>query len=180
MPNIPLPENLQFSDLQGVFLKVEPLEVMSIVGEDKRSELYFGTNPRLKYAQGAVGEKHAHVTLLFGIHPRASFVKDVDTVLGSWTPEDVTIDHVDFFPSSVEGEEYSVIVAKLVPSMNLLQANARLGVLDHTNGFPQYTPHVTLAYVNGRANVSAWVGALNSVYAGKTLQAVRIDYGSTT
>lgn len=172
MPNLPMPEGFDTPDLECVMLDLGPLQVKSPFGAAwQEKELFYGKHPKLKYAQGAVAEKEAHVTLLFGIHPSETYVDDVMTALGDWQPDDVYIQEVSFFPSNVEGEDYTVIVGKVLPTANLLLARKRLETLDYTDSFPEYKPHVTLAYIKGSKpkRIQRWVNTLNAYYRNRVL-----------
>ncbi len=171
-----MPEGLGTPDLECVMLDLEPLQVLSNVGGSK-SDLFFGKIPELKYAQGAVAETKAHVTLLFGIHPSKDYRRNVDTVLRGWEIPIITIDHVGFFPSRIEGQDYNCVVAHVVPSPMLREGNARLQVLDHTNEYPEYKAHITLAYIKGDANLSRWIADLDKVYKGKQFIPSGLNYG---
>lgn len=142
------------SDLGCIMLDVVPFDVTRHV-EHGKDDLYFGTHPALKYAQGAVAEKSAHITLLFGLMESGpKWRKEVDEVLEGWVPPAIHIKDVSFFPSNIQGEDYSCIVGKIEVTPELLEANQRLQLLPHINTFPEYTPHVTLAYIkNGPSGV---------------------------
>ena len=123
MPNEPMPEGMDTPDLECVMLDLGPLPVREAFGMSfKEDELFYGDHPKLKYAQGAVAEKRAHVTLLFGIHPSETYFEDVMEALDGWEPEDVFIREVGYFPSNIEGQDYTCIVGKVIPSANLLLA----------------------------------------------------------
>lgn len=181
MANLPLPDGLESYDLECVMLDTANLPVMSSRGgpvpDALHGDLFFGSAPNLSYAQGAVGEDSAHVTLLFGIHPSPIYRRNVDAVLRGWSPEPVLLSGVSTFPVSGVDQEYVVIKADVAPTPNLLEARARLEILDHTDSHPTYHPHLTLAYVKRTADVDAWVTLLDSVYRGKTLAPLGINYG---
>lgn len=178
MPNLPLPEGLSSPDLECVMLDVSPLNIRGAFGEGfNEDDLFYGDTPELKYAQGAVGESSAHATLLFGIHPSKDYRRNVDAVLRGWEPEDLYVSHVGFFPSRDPEQDYNVIVAHVAPLPDLLEARARLEVLDHTDGFPEYKPHITLAYVKGSADLTEWVTRMDAVFGNRTYSALGINYG---
>lgn len=181
MPNLPMPEGLDTPDLECVMLNLGPLPVLELAPDLlPEEELFFGTIPKLKYAQGAVAEKEAHVTLLFGIHPSPMYAEDVLEALGDWGPDDILIDEVSFFPSSIEGQDYTVIVAKVVPTSNLYIARKRLEKLPFTDRFAdQYRPHVTLAYIKGsdRTVIKRWVDILGQHYNYSILTPTKLDLG---
>lgn len=181
MPNIAIPEGLDTPDLECVMLDLGPLEVREAFGEDFREkDLFYGPSnePKLSYAQGAVAEKQAHVTLLFGIHPSETYVDDVMDALGDWEPEDIFIKQVGYFPSSIPGQDYHVIVGEVVPSANILLARKRLETLPHTDRFgAEYKPHVTLAYIKGKADLDKWVTRMNVHYARRVLTPTALNLG---
>lgn len=181
MPNLPMPEGLDTPDLECVMLDLGELDVRTPFGHAwKEDELFYGDHPKLKYAQGAVAEDNAHVTLLFGIHPSETYVSDVMTALGNWEPEDVYIKEVSFFPSNVEGQDYTVIVGKVQLTANLMLARKRLETLDFTDRFADnYQPHVTLAYIKGSKpkRIKRWVDTLSAFYANRVLTPHELDLG---
>lgn len=181
MPNLPMPEGLDTPDLECVMLDLGSLPVRSAFGSAfQEKELFFGDHPKLKYAQGMVAEKEAHVTLLFGIHPSETYVDDVMDALGDWQPEDVFIREVTYFPSNVEGQDYTCIVGKVVPSANLLLARKRLETLDFTDQFAaEYKPYVTLAYIKGSKpkRIQRWVNTLGAYYSNRVLTPTALNLG---
>ncbi|UDL15956.1 RNA ligase [Microbacterium phage Pumpernickel] len=177
MPNLPMPEGLSNPDLECVMLALPPQPVLRYIDPEKHDDLFFGDIPELQYAQGAVAETEAHVTLLFGIHPSPSYRRLVDAVLeGSKMPL-ITIDHVGHFPSRIDGQDYNCIVAHVAVTPELLEGNARLQILDHTNSYPEYKPHMTLAYIKGDADLDYWIKTLDDVYRGQTIAPTHLDYG---
>lgn len=178
MPNLPLPEGIERTDLECVMLSIAPLDVMGTLGEGvSEDDLFYGDTPELKYAQGAVGEKKAHVTLLFGIHPSPDYKRNVDAVLKGWTPEMIHVSQVSTFPIRDEEQEYYVVKGDVHVSSNLLEGRARLEVLDYTDPFPTYHPHVTLAYVKRTADIDKWVRYLDDVYGDQDFEVTGLDYG---
>jgi len=181
MPKLPMPEGVTFPDLNAVMLDIAPLDVIGHLGDGTSpDDLFYGDTERLKYAQGAVAEKQAHLTLLFGIHPSRNYVPSVEAVLRGWKPELISIEKVDFFEPIVEGQDYKVIVGKVRKSKNLLDANARLSELNYSNQFDTWEPHITLAYIKGSADVDKWVLYLDEVYGGQTFEPVQLNYGNGT
>lgn len=177
MPNLPIPEGLGTPDLECVMLDITPLPVLKFMHPGAEKELFYGTTPELKYAQGAVGEKTAHATLLFGIHPRPDYRQAVDKALGYWNPKDLWLTHVDIFPIRRADQEYYVLVGKIHPSHNLQVARSRLETLDHTDPFPVYAPHVTLAYVLRTADIGPWIDAMSAAYADTHHPVMGLNYG---
>ena len=178
MTNLPMPEGMGTPDLECVMLDIAPLDIHEAYGHDlNEDDFFYGDIPELKYAQGPVAEKKAHLTLLFGIHPSPTYRRSVDAVLRGWEPEDIFIDHVGFFPSTIDGQDYNCIIGHVTPLPNLLEANARLQILDHTNRFPEYKPHVTLAYVKGSADLQTWITRMDEVFGKRTYEVTGLNYG---
>ena len=171
-------------DLGCIMLDVESFDVTRHVANGE-ADLYYGTLPQLRYAQGAVAEKSAHVTLLYGLlEPGPAWQKHVDAVLEGWNILSVRISDVSFFPSTAQNEDYSVIVAKIEVSAELLEGHRRLQLLPHVDTFPDYTPHLTLAYIkNGPSGVEwaesaleKWLTTLSPL-EGVELSISGINYG---
>lgn len=180
MPNLPMPDGLVNTDLEFVMLDVEPLHILSSYGMDiPMDELFFGGDvPELKYARGPVGEIDPHVTLLPGVHPSETYFEDVMNALEGWAPEDIMIRDVGHFDIKVNGEERcKAIVAHVIPSANLLAARKRLEELNYTTNFPDYNPHVTLAYVTSDADIDTWVRRMNVAFSRRVLTPTRLNLG---
>ena len=181
MPNLPLPEGLERTDLECVMLKVAPLKIMGSVGgavpDEYKDDLFYGTTPELKYAQGAVGENKAHITLLFGIHPSPHYRRNVNAVLKGWDPQTVHVSQVSTFPIRDEEQEYYVVKGDVQITPNLAEGRARIEVLDYSDQFPEYHPHLTLAYVKRTADIDKWVTFLDEMYGSKDFEVTGLDYG---
>lgn len=186
MPNLPMPEGLDTPDLECVMLDLGELDIQRAFGSawpEAESELFYGDfekNPKLEYHQGAVAEDSAHLTLLFGIHPSETYVNDVMVALGDWEPDDVYIQEVSFFPSNIEGEDYTCIVGKVQITANLQLARKRLETLDFTDKFADnWQPHVTLAYIKGSKpkRIQRWIDTLNAYYQNTVLTPHELDLG---
>ena len=179
MSNLPLPEGVTTQDLECVMLNIDPFRYMERGwgGHLPIQDLFYGKSPELQYAQGLVGQRQAHVTLLFGIHPSTGYVRDVAEALDGWTPEPIELDRVTYFTPAVGGEDYKVVVASVVETTNLLEGRDRLTQLPHTDTFGVYRPHVTLAYINGKADVHEWVKMMGWVIDGRSYPITEIDYG---
>lgn len=134
---------INIRDLGCVMLDVEPIDLKGAIPEEWA---YYSSNPKLTYVSGI--QKEAHVTLLFGLLQNANTIRSaVDEVLEGWEPGSPTIWFIDVFPSPIPEEPYVCLVAKLW-GKELTAAHARLSMLPHINTFPEYSPHITLAYVH--------------------------------
>lgn len=178
MSNLPMPTGLDTPDLECVMLDVQPINLTPFYNDQVNpDDLFYGDIPKLKYAQGPVCETEAHVTLLFGIHPSDTYFDQVMQAMEGWAPEDVLVKDVGFFPSNVEGQDYNVIVLNIVPTPNLLDARRRLVQLDHTDSFPKYKPHVTIAYIKGTADKDAWINKLQAYFKNRVLVPTGLNLG---
>ena len=159
-------------------LDIPPLATLSYFGDEDKRDLFFGACPALRFAQGAVAEKCAHITLLDDIHPLGeAYVETVRKALEGWEADPIQIEEIGFFPSSVEGESYNVIVGHVHLSQNLLEGRKRLtDVLNYTPFFPDYKAHVTLAYVKGTADLDKWQDRLR-IYEGQTFVPLGVNFG---
>jgi len=157
-------------NLGCIMLDLKPMKVMEHM-QGHEDELF--ANP--KWDQGAVpAETVPHVTLLYGLLENGNTWKNkVDALLKGWNVNSVKINHVGYFDTP---DSYAV-VAHLEKTSELVDGHERLTLLPHVNTFSEYMPHMTLAYVKKTANVNNWVSTLNKEYAGKTVDAVGINYG---
>ena len=118
---------LDTRNLGIVMLDTGPLEVTKHVPRGEE-DLHF--SKKLKFGQGAVAEKGAHMTLLYGLlQPAYRWRDQVDAVLVDWSPPPITISEVGYVPGAVQGEDYSVIVGHI--SINEVIA---IVVLPHLKG----------------------------------------------
>lgn len=178
MTNLSLPEGLERTDLECVMLSVAPLDIHQAYGPTlNEDDLFYGDTPELKYAQGAVAEKNAHITLLYGIHPSRDYHRNVDAVLRGWKPETIHVTQVSTFPIRNEDQEYYVVKGDVKVTRNLLEGRARIETLDYTDEFPEYHPHLTLAYVKRTADIDKWVTYLDEVFGGQDFEVTGLDYG---
>lgn len=85
-------------------------------------------------------EKEPHITVRYGLHTDNG--ERVGDVLTHRKPVTVRVGNVSIFP----GEEYDVVKLS-VESSELHALHRQLAELEHTDTFPDYKPHITLAYV---------------------------------
>jgi 2'-5' RNA ligase len=86
-------------------------------------------------------EDSPHVTLLYGIHGDVE-LSEVKELCEDFEPILITFDKVGFF----ENDDYDVIKFT-VSSSQLSDYNKVLEKLPHTDEYPDYNPHLTIAYV---------------------------------
>lgn len=86
-------------------------------------------------------EDEPHVTLLYGLHSNVS-TDDIVNVLEKFTFEDCIIHN----PSLFKNEKYDVLKFD-ARGDNLNEVNKELVQFPHTSDFPDYHPHMTIAYL---------------------------------
>jgi len=86
-------------------------------------------------------EDAPHITLLYGIHQDVPF-EDVKTIVDTFKPVKITLNKVGFFAN----DKFDVIKYEF-NDKTLNSYNKKLVELPHTNSYPDYKAHLTLAYV---------------------------------
>jgi len=86
-------------------------------------------------------EKDPHVTALYGLHEE---IKDeeVEEIINGFNKPNIKIKDVSLF----EPSDYDVLKFG-VESEDMNKLNKQLKKLPHTNSFPDYNPHCTIAYI---------------------------------
>lgn len=175
-PDIYTALGIKIPDLGCVMLDVDSFPVTEMVTKGE-ADLYTSTNPDHFWIDGAVAERTAHVTVLFGLLDHALRQKPlIDIVLDGWTPPSLEVESIGAFESTYTDEPYSCIVAHIKPSKELLEGHQRLSLLPHINTFPEYRPHLTLAYVKQEAR-DRWLRELGTSLNGERLTVNGINYG---
>lgn len=158
-----------------IMLDVDSIPVMEYA-QATNEDLYF--NPDIEsYMQGAVAEKTAHVTVLYGLMESGqTWRKPVNIVLKGWHPETVTIDKVSYF--DIPGKDNYCVIAHIKVTDELKEGNGRLRMLPHVDTFMEYKPHVTLGYIKRDSEVLArWVNNLGDKLNGTDLTITGLNYG---
>lgn len=136
---------ISIPDLGCVMLDVEPLtEVHDLIPDEA---LYVADDPAMWWVNGRV--QKSHLTLLYGLlQPGPVWREQIDAVMEGWEPTGgLYIERwTAFEPPSAE-HDYACIVGEVHRSKEILEAHARLSFLPHINTYPEYKPHVTVAYV---------------------------------
>ena len=132
-----------------------------IISEGKRRNEYgcvmlFFNYPQMFKIQDAINPDHLyeeddddsyglddepHVTLLFGLHPEVTNEQVKDAIEG------ITFSRCELHnPSCFENEKYDVFKFD-VKGSSLHKANEKLKKLPFTSDYPDYHPHMTIAYL---------------------------------
>lgn len=88
-------------------------------------------------------EDDPHVTVLFGLHEEEVAAQVVQDILATAGPISVTVDEISLF----ENDEYDVVKYTVPEDPELLRLRRDLLQLPSTVTFPDYCPHMTIAYV---------------------------------
>jgi hypothetical protein len=176
---------INIPDLGCIMLDVAPIMVGPMVAEywkrnlfDVDGDLYYSNSPARFWIKGAVAEKGAHMTVLFGLLEKGLDWKDyVDTVLDGWMPESIEIEKVSYFDGNWPDEQYYCVIGHVKVTDSVTEGNQRLRLLPHVDTFPEYRPHVTLAYIKrDEALLTQWIEALKAL-VGKKLEVTKLNYG---
>jgi len=171
---------INVNTLGCVMLPTEPFDLFG-EGRDRlldTEDLYVSSNPAKFWVNGDVSDD-AHVTLHAGLMQPAYLQKDyVDTVLEAWDrPEYLAPTGITFFPSPDKLEsDYAAIVVEF-DDPSLIEAHQRLSYLPHVNTFPDYNPHMTLAYVRLDA-AQRWMDILSQAEFHVYVTDGELNYGS--
>ena len=119
--------------------------VMAPVGGEAAARL-LGMGREIPSAELATDgrEQDCHVTVLYGLH--TSDPEEVRKALAGQPPIRMTLGKTKVFPANENRPDSDVVVAD-VDSPDLHRLNGILRGLPHTNNYPEYRPHATVAYV---------------------------------
>lgn len=101
-----------------------------------------GVQSRLDPADVIELEDYPHVTVLYGIHHAAGMARRVQWVLGGEGPVAARMAGLSLF----RRPDYDVL-KYAVTSPVLARLNHRAGLIPNTQTFPDYVPHITVAYL---------------------------------
>jgi 2'-5' RNA ligase len=173
---------IDLSKLGCIMADIKPLDNMySIEWDGAGIALYYAKNKERFWIDGWVLNEKAHVTLLYGLlESGETYKKHIDEVLKDWSMDTIRIDHVGYFDSPYEDEEYWCIVAHVKKTPELLEAHERLSFLPHINTFPEYNAHMTICYLDKRQGEKyrdQMIESFNNNWAGKRLEVLGLNYG---
>jgi hypothetical protein len=138
------------------------MKLMDIINEENKPKYEFGCAmlyfafPEMKYIHGMIDpndvyteeedgsfglETEPHTTLLYGLHDGVS-IDDVNNVLNKHTYPSCKVHN----PSLFKNKQYDVLKFD-VEGDSLHDANGELRGYPHTNDYPDYHPHLTVAYL---------------------------------
>lgn len=162
------------NNLGCIMLNTDPLQVGDIISEE---DLFGYDETTPDYLKGFVSEGAPHVTLLYGLlQSGTEWGRYVNQLLNGLEFTSVTISEVGFFPSTNPETPYDCLIAKVEVTPVLQDANGRLRMLPHIDTFPEYQPHITLAYVQ-QGKATGLIPALNERFEGKNIKVTGLNYG---
>lgn len=135
-----------------VFLKVKSKDWESIQNIIDEDDLYLGD----KDESGFGRESDPHITILFGIHadvPDAdveSFIDEIKTPIIKLKKS-----------SSFTNEKFDVLKFD-IESEDLHKLNEKFKKLPHTDTFPEYHPHATIAYLK-KGKAAKYIKIINDM-----------------
>lgn len=124
-------------DYGCVMVYVRPDDWKSVTSRIDPEDLYLPNDPTYGI------ETSPHCTILYGLHPEVS-VEDVVSACEGIKKSDIKISIEGI--GSFENPEYEVVKMN-VESPVLRVLNSRISELPHTTDYPDYRPHITVAYV---------------------------------
>lgn len=162
---------IDLSSLGCVMLNLEDIDV-----DIPKDILYNSDNEKRFWIDGIVCDKNAHITALYGLIESAQKNKKyIKKVIGKSPIGKVLIESIDTFDSPYDDEDYICVVGKVEKSDWLMNIHKKLQLFPHINTYPDYKPHVTIAYIKGGADVQEVVKSLNH-FVGKELKIIWIDF----
>jgi 2'-5' RNA ligase len=88
-------------------------------------------------------ENNPHLTLLYGFEKEVN-IENIKSKLQGFKDITIEIDGVDFF----ENENYDVLKFNVKLTKQLEDIHNKLSELPNQDKYPQYRPHITIAYLN--------------------------------
>lgn len=89
-------------------------------------------------------EDKAHVTILHGIHNDQINKNAIFNEIRSLPIMQIEIDNISIF----ENDRFDVVKFDIPKTSKLMESRKKFEQFAHTNFFPNYQPHATIAYVN--------------------------------
>lgn len=88
-------------------------------------------------------QDNPHVTILYGLHEEVTLDK-IKSIFEEFKDGiDISIEGIDLF----ENESFDVVKFNVIKNEKLKRLNDRLSELPNSNQYPEYVPHITIAYV---------------------------------
>ena len=88
-------------------------------------------------------QNNPHVTVLYGLHEEVSLDQVKSVFEGLNERIDIKIEGIGVF----ENESFDVVKFNVVPTETLQSLHDKLSEFPNSNEYPEYEPHITIAYV---------------------------------
>lgn len=140
---------------------------------------YKAKNKERFWIDGYVADKTPHLTLFYGFLQEAGcYKKHIEILFKEERIETVKIEDISFFESPYEDEPYYCIVAKVEKTPELLEAHNKLTLLPNIQTFPEYKPHITIAYIIKNEIIrDDFIEHLKKELVGKELKITGLNFG---
>lgn len=135
-----------------LYLKIDENYWNDLTSIIDKKDVYNGT----KEDPGYGIEDEPHITILYGIHHDEITTDELKTKINQIKNINLTINKVSSFDNN---DDYSVIKFD-IESDDLVKYNKMFKKLPHTSTFPNYHPHMTIAYVKPD-NVKDYIKEIN-------------------
>ena len=157
-----------------IMVDLEPLTEIKISEE----LLYKSENKDRYWIDWMVCDNIAHITLLYWLMESWEKNKEhVDTLLDGINLDKFKISSVWKFDSNLEDEDYYCIIAHIEVTPELKEAHAKLQMLPHINTYPEFKPHMTVAYIKKDKTTLDYILSSLEYLVGKEVKAKWINYG---
>lgn len=88
-------------------------------------------------------QERPHLTLLYGLHEEVT-LDQVKSIFENFNGDiEIEVDGIDIF----ENKDFDVVKFNIKPTKSLKELNQKLSELPNSNQYPDYKPHITIAYV---------------------------------
>jgi hypothetical protein len=123
-----------------LFLPIDKKWWDKLTGDIDDKDIY---NPEGERDYGIQPHDEAHVTILYGIHGDVPD-KDVEELIEKMSAPEVTLKDISIFDNADKGFD---VLKFDVKGKQLHDMNDMFKELPYTNDYPDYHPHVTIAYL---------------------------------
>lgn len=180
------------SKLGCLMLDTEPIKLPNHIIQDwetgagvnfdtffKELFMYKSDNKDRFWIDGYVSDKTPHLTLFYGFLQEAKcYKKHIEILLENSKINTVKIEDVSFFESPYEDEPYYCIVAKVEKTPELLEAHNKMTLLPNIQTFPEYKPHITIAYIKKDETArDIFIEDMRKYLVGKELKITGLNFG---
>lgn len=171
------------SKLGCLMLDTEPIKIIYYqIMQDGISTYfpgYYTKNKDRFWIDGYVADRTPHLTLFYGFLQEAKcYRRHIEILLKDTNISSVKIEDISFFESPYDDENYYCIVAKVEKTPELLEAHNKMTLLPNIQTFPDYKPHITIAYIIKDEKIrDDFISHLKKELVGKELKVLGLNFG---